>query len=548
MTAVSVTADNVRLTDAETITNWSDIGGGQGGAQEPDFFYQGNFSYARKISTTADRGIYYLNPTGIDMTAPGRRHMIFKYIITNYAAAPTSTANGTGGIGIEIGSGTGDFVRNSSTGSDTYPSRGGFLLKAFAPNSNHVSSTSGTPALTTAAYFGLRAITAFTATAKEQNVAMDAVDIGAGLNVVGGTTPDPAGTFSDFVAFDQDTTTNRFGYVTETDGIISVQGKLVVGRDNVSTVAATRFQDTGSQIVFIDGLFEAGFSGIDLDVSDASTEILIQNGSITSVGSEFGAEDTRAEILVTGTSGLGTYIGMTFSGIGSFVNNSRITYDGCSFVEAGKFIHGGSTVSDCIFRQPNVATNEALIVTSNPTPISNTIFESSGTGHAIEITSPGTYSLIGCEFDNYSGVAGDNLVENSGSGDAAILNSSGGLVTINVSGGGDSPSVRNTGAGSTTIVNANVTVNITGLPNVTTEINKTEIRVFGPGTGTTTEFAGVGTESHELTTYSFSIAAGTTFDVRIINLDYVPFYIRNQTAVSDPTNIPVSLREDRVGL
>ena len=79
MALAVVTADNVRLTDADTTINWNDIGGGQGGTQEPDFFYQGSFSYARKISTSADRGIYYLDPGTVNMTVAGRRHMLFKY-------------------------------------------------------------------------------------------------------------------------------------------------------------------------------------------------------------------------------------------------------------------------------------------------------------------------------------------------------------------------------------------------------------------------------------------------------------------------------------
>lgn len=45
---------------------------------------------------------------------------------------------------------------------------------------------------------------------------------------------------------------------------------------------------------------------------------------------------------------------------------------------------------------------------------------------------------------------------------AAVLNSSGGLVTINVSGGGDSPSIRNT-PGSTTVVNNTVSYTVTNL-------------------------------------------------------------------------------------
>ena len=118
--------------------------------------------------------------------------------------------------------------------------------------------------------------------------------------------------------------------------------------------------------------------------------------------------------------------------------------------------------------------------------------------------------------------------------------------------GGDTPSVRNVGSGSTTQVNSNVTVNINGLPNTVGAANSTEIRVHdrsqidGTLGITTTEFAGVGTENHTSTTYTFSVSAGSTFDVRVVNLDYIPLFLSNQTASTDPTNIPVDLKLDRV--
>ena len=100
-----------------------------------------------------------------------------------------------------------------------------------------------------------------------------------------------------------------------------------------------------------------------------------------------------------------------------------------------------------------------------------------------------------------------------------------------------------TGAGSTVTFVSAVTVNITGLPVVPTG-NATEIRVFD--SGTTTEIAGIGTENHRTSTYSFSLSTGTNFDVRLLNLDYVPAFVSNQTASTDPTNIPVDLKIDRV--
>ena len=76
-----------------------------------------------------------------------------------------------------------------------------------------------------------------------------------------------------------------------------------------------------------------------------------------------------------------------------------------------------------------------------------------GGGHAIRITTPGTYNFVGNVFNGFGA---------NGSTGAAILNESGGLVTINISGGGNTPSYKNVASATTSIVNS-VTVKVTAL-------------------------------------------------------------------------------------
>ncbi len=181
-----------------------------------------------------------------------------------------------------------------------------------------------------------------------------------------------------------------------------------------------------------------------------------------------------------------------------------------------------------------------VFAAGTPNNISNTSFigEGTGGGHGFEVTSGGSYSFVGNNFTNFG---------NSDTDDAAVHINGGGTgiaVTFNITGGGDEDfTYKLTGAGSTVTFISEVTVNITGLPVVPTG-NATEIRVFD--SGTTTEIAGIGTENHRTSTYSFSLSTGTNFDVRLLNLDYIPAFVSNQTASTDPTNIPVDLKIDRV--
>ena len=117
--------------------------------------------------------------------------------------------------------------------------------------------------------------------------------------------------------------------------------------------------------------------------------------------------------------------------------------DAVTLTATGDQISGGTTGLH------NTATGSAFITTDSLTKISNHSFDNTGgVGHAIELTTPGTYTLTGCDFTGY-GIDGSN--------DAAIYNNSGGAVTVNIGGGGSTPTIRN-GAASTTVVNNSVTV------------------------------------------------------------------------------------------
>lgn len=136
------------------------------------------------------------------------------------------------------------------------------------------------------------------------------------------------------------------------------------------------------------------------------------------------------------------FVGWEVTGKAGVVFNDAI-FSGCYTIIGGEL--DGCTVTG------SLAT--AAVETADPSLISNCDFISGGSGHAIEITTPGTYVFSGNTFTGYG---------SAGTTDAAIYNNSGGAVTLNVTGGGDTPTVRN-GAGASTTVNNNVTVTLTNV-------------------------------------------------------------------------------------
>jgi len=154
--------------------------------------------------------------------------------------------------------------------------------------------------------------------------------------------------------------------------------------------------------------------------------------------------------LASGSSTLATY---DFSGL--VVSGFEVTWrDGITCNEAGfvgcyKITTNGGTFDGCVI---DSSLDAIALTTSDPGEIVDCQFISGGSGHAIEITTPGTYTFSGNLFSGYG---------SAGTADAAIYNNSGGAVTLNLS-GGDTPTVTN-GAGATTSLVASATIEVTNL-------------------------------------------------------------------------------------
>jgi hypothetical protein len=143
--------------------------------------------------------------------------------------------------------------------------------------------------------------------------------------------------------------------------------------------------------------------------------------------------------------------GATLDFSGSTIVNATVTLRStvslseASFVNCPTFTQNNAALAACNF-------DGTLVTSDNPADLSDCSFTSSGTGHGIEITTPGTYTFSGNTFSGYGA---------DGTTDAAIYNNSGGAVTLNITGGGSTPTVRNGAGASTTLVINPVTLTIT---------------------------------------------------------------------------------------
>lgn len=462
MAAVTVAFDGTRINSADATTGWEDYDGSMfSGGTEEDFIYQGTFSISIKVSSTARNGIGYDDTGTVNFTSP-RRAFLAKVIATN-----SGVLNNKGATGGNIYISSGGLANNTNiyyvVGGDTYPVKGGWLIVPIDPNVTPSSTTGGGAAETAIDGYGWAC--EFSANSKSQNVAMDAIDyipFGGGMTLTRGDGADTDGVFQDFVDYDENkgaTDGGRYGVVSTQDGVLYVTGTLNIG--DTGAAGVTEFTDSAQVLVFPEAEFigAAGFFGVDVDASQASTAVSISDSVFKSEGTEAGNGDTRPTYDISGTAGSVTYTGNLFDTFNTFTGTSALTLENCIFLSGEQVTLGGATADGCSFSGDTNAVDNGYVVTSDLSDISNCNFTYNSGAHAIEITSAAgsPYTFTGNTFTGYAaGSTGTFTV--TGPADAAIYNSSGAAITISVV-GGTTPSIRNS-VGSQTTVQADVTVTV----------------------------------------------------------------------------------------
>lgn len=448
---VVATLNVTRVEDSESDIGWASIGGGPGGAAEPSFAYQGSNLFNRKVTSSTGAGFYY-TPTldsgsPLDMTTAPNTTLMVKCAVTDYSGLQP-----TNGVRIRIGSSSSAYREYVIAGSlakkttySEYPQRGGVLIVPIDPNLLWAyDSVSGSPNFSSVNYYAMLA--AFTVSqAKSENVGLDALDVGEGLVITGGGGADPSGSFGDFFTFDEGTPNNRYGFFTKlAEGVYRAFGTLEVG----DGVTSTDFYSSGETVLFYDGYFADGWSKVLINLSGPTTAS-ITNSTLKSLGSITSGSDTRADLIVQGTTGT-LFLSGTVEGFRRIAFTSACTVDG-AVLSASEIDDGGATITLSTIETLQTSLDTATMVDPNFANITSCTFTNSATStHAIKITIPGVYTLDALKFLGYGA---------DGSSNSAILNDSGGSVTINIVNGGDTPTVTN-GTGASTTVNNAVNISI----------------------------------------------------------------------------------------
>ena len=268
------------------------------------------------------------------------------------------------------------------------------------------------------------------------NVLIDQFTIGTGLRV--------DGTGNSWSTIETAESTNVWGWQIELLGAYIWRGGVYLGPS--TGTATSSFTDTGQVITFAAENVATGF--YDINIRGTNTTVSFTQHVIS-------AEDptvARWNLTLDGTS-VPTFddSASLFKGFDVITLQTGSTLDGTTLDNGNSIIQNNATITNCSISNANTADGVALIQSDNLANISNCSFTFSD-GHAIEITTPGTYAFSGNTFTGYGA---------DGTNDAAIYNNSGGSVTINSS-NNTGITVRD-GAGATTDVVDAVTVTVSGV-------------------------------------------------------------------------------------
>ena len=404
-------------------------GGGPGATVNTDIFIEGAQSAGRRVDNTTDSGFGW-QVTSTDLSAAGV-HMKLWLFVTQWASVTQ--------VQVKISDGTNDDDHELPTGQ--FPALGGFIpVWVDVSRTPEVGGSANEAAITEVAVL----LDIGNVGGNAQNLIVDENQYGtSGLRWDGAS-----GTFGSFRTFEG---TNNEGNLVTLNGVDFCYSRLEIG-----SATATTFTDSGFTIIFPDQTLVAStFMGLTFDLQNASTDVTLSNATVQSA--DPAGATVRPDLIVTGTSGTLALTNMSFIGLRTADLTSGVTITG-GIYELLNLTQNGATITGATIR-PNTASGVALCNDFTVADVNDTTFAQAGSGHAIEITTPGTYSFDALFFEGFGGTPGTNATPSSGANDAAIYNNSGGAVTINIINGGDTPSVRNA-ASSTTTVNNTVTVTV----------------------------------------------------------------------------------------
>jgi len=504
---------------------------GDGADLETDWYLQGNSCASDEANNKSGVGHSIGFDYGSNITFSTDDYF-FGWMFCMMPNATDTFANG--GYRVLMGTSLGDYkgwkVGGSNFGRNPY---GGWMNVAVDPTFTHDYSN-GTLPTTQFRYFAAAYVLVNT-TLKGRPICADAYRYGRGELIIElGDGTNGYGTFSG-ISTENDGTSNRWGLLQEIPGGYLWKGLMSFG--NATNLCD--FRDANVAITIDDTpRTNSAFNRIEVNNASSRVDWLAVNisapntsvsGSVLAKG-EFEAVD-NATINKTSC---------VFTDMSTFIYQSNSTIADTIYRRCGQVTQGGASLTGCIFDESSAAT--ALVV-SAISGVTDNLFNSDGTGHAIDIGNITTTQAItwdNTESGYVGGVAGSPITTGTSGNETILCNvSSGETLTINVAGGASTPSVKNDGTGDVNVVAGQVSFSLT---NVVSGSTFTLDGAFTTDTPSGT-YNGTGDNVIQMTaTIPTSFASSGT--VRLYNGSYYEKYTYTGMTGAQLTGVSPTLSQD----
>jgi len=264
--ALTVTTDLVQITGADSLTNWTQIGGTD--TAETDYFIQNTGCISLAYNSASERGSTFdyvaAGGTAINFSSGGNAGKLV-YIWMRCAVPANIGTRASGAMKILIGSGAiaptlaaGVWSAWYVDGNDTIQGTDGWKCYVIDPRKTASQTFGGGVDLTATRHFG--GLMTVATGLKGNPFGIDQIMYGFGELRARGTNTVEGGGFKEMSDADFGTTANRYGIMVEKEGVFYVQGRLVLG-DSVSTNPTTFTSQNESLVwnypTYYDGTREA---------------------------------------------------------------------------------------------------------------------------------------------------------------------------------------------------------------------------------------------------------------------------------------------------
>lgn len=409
------------------------------------------------------------------------------------------TSSGDAGIQIYLGDGTNNigYAVGGSDGAGFRHDDGPVLWQCFAIDTATLPATT-TAFNGTAGNLNLNSITrignAFRTLVKSvggvENCFMDILYYGNGGLIITGGGTGTEGKFLEIAQRDRSeadhpgqnvasSTGGAYGICREigTDSF-GLQGQLTFGSTGTASVD---FDDSDVSVSFEDRGFSTNKYGLTVTGNGTGTTSVVWNNNIfntpSGVGSFFTASSANINTLtIAGCTFLNFDQTFTFASTGTTGHSITDTsFSGCAQV-----VIGTTTFQDnSIIGSVATGTTSGAVLIESTSDVSGLSFTQGTGGHAVEIADSTNSPFTFTDF-NFTGYAGTD----GGTGNEAIVNTSGNPITINITGGSGFPSVDTTNStGTVTIIN-NVNNTVTVVDGDTNAIQGAVVAVYNSGNDT----------------------------------------------------------------